>query len=371
MPATPQKTGKIAPLFTRAALAAALGAAVTLPAAAPAAAAGPAVKAQQNTVAGEFAHAAKKSNKQRRARKRGTTATQTAVFSRPRATLVMDFETGVILSQDNAGELRHPASLTKVMTLLLVFEAMRDGRLQAGQDLTVSAHAASMVPVKLGLKAGATIKLEDAIRLVATKSTNDIAVVLAEAVAGTESQFADLMTQKARALGMNDTVFRNASGLPDRAQVTTAIDMALMTRHLILDYENEYETYFGLRSVRYKGQTYTATNRLLGRYQGMDGVKTGYINDSGFNLIASVERKGRRLIGVIFGGASARSRDNEMVRLLDRGFRTPVPAPVPIPTPRPDYQPPANDNSPAQNAPDGLTPIRWSYGYALRPPGMT
>ena len=286
------------------------------------------------------------------------------VWSPPTAFIVMDFETGTILSRSNEEELRHPASLTKVMTLMLAFDALRDGRIKPGQELPVSAHAAARPPVKLGLKAGATIKIEDAMLLVATKSTNDMAAVIAEAIGGTEEDFAVMMTEKARTLGMDKTVFKNASGLPDSAQVTTALDMALMTRHLIQEYEAEYDEYIGRRSVRYNGQTFTATNRLQSRYAGMDGVKTGYINASGFNLIASAERKGRRIIGVIFGGTSAASRDNQMVRLLDDGFKHvhTMPRSIPIPTARP----PQPGDDPAKTlTPD--TDIRLSPG---RPPGQ-
>jgi D-alanyl-D-alanine carboxypeptidase len=322
--------------FARAAIGALTGLAVLAApvAAAPASAATvqpPATQGWQNNAggllgAGFVMVAAAKKKKTRRATK------ARPAYAPPHATLVMDFNTGQILSQSNADKPRHPASLTKVMTLMLVFDALRAGYLKPGQDLTVSAHAAAQSPVKLGLKAGSTIKLEDAIRLVATKSTNDMAVVLAEAVAGSEADFAKLMDQKALAIGMTDTHFTNASGLPDNAQVTTAIDMARMTRYLIRNYDSEYHTYIGQRSVQYGGRTYVSTNHLLGRYPGLDGVKTGFINASGFNLIASAERDGRRIIGIVFGGPSARSRDNEMIRLLDQGFRT---RPVPVPTPRP------------------------------------
>jgi D-alanyl-D-alanine carboxypeptidase len=258
-----------------------------------------------------------------------------AAWDPPKSSIVIDFKTGTILSQSKADELRHPASLTKVMTLMMAFDALRDGRLKAGQDLTVSAHAASRSPVKLGLKAGSTIKIEDAMKLVATKSTNDMAAVIAEAIGGTEADFAVMMTEKARTIGMDKTVFKNASGLPDAAQVTTAMDMAVMTRHLIREYETEYETYMGKRSVAYNGRAYGATNRMLGWYKGMDGVKTGFINASGFNLISSAERDGRRLIGVVFGGTSSSGRDREMGRLLDAGFKAAPKMIVPIPTPRP------------------------------------
>jgi D-alanyl-D-alanine carboxypeptidase len=288
----------------------------------------------------------------------------------PRASLVIDFKTGQTLSQSNAHKTVHPASLTKIMTLIMVFDALRDGRLTAGQDLTVSAHAASMVPVKLGLQAGATIKLEDAMKLTATRSANDTAVVLAEAVSGTEDLFAAAMTTKAQSIGMNGTLFKNASGLPDAAQVTTAWDMALLARHLIANYETEYHEYFGLLSVRYNGQTHHTSNRLLTRYQGMDGVKTGYINASGFNLVASAERNNRRIIGVIFGGASARSRDNEMARLLDNGFTT-KPLPIPRPRPRPDFLP-TNDNSPREESRTlHVTGRTYNFPYLQKPNQMS
>lgn len=328
-------------IFTRAALAVGLGL-TTIPAQAALEAPRPAPAESSRsynngggTPSGSF-NAATIAHVQR-PRARG--AVTPVAWNPPRASIVMDFETGTILSRSNEEELRHPASLTKVMTLMLAFDALRDGRLKPGQDLTVSAHAAARPPVKLGLKAGATIKIEDAMLLVATKSTNDMAAVIAEAIGGTEANFAVMMTEKAKTLGMDKTVFKNASGLPDNEQVTTALDMAIMTRHLIREYEAEYDEYIGRRSVRYNGQTFNATNRLQSRYQGMDGVKTGYINASGFNLIASAERKGRRIIGVIFGGTSAASRDNQMVRLLDDGFKhvNTLPRSIPLPTPRPHF----------------------------------
>lgn len=278
----------------------------------------------------------------------------------PRSSIVIDFDTGTVLSQSKPDELRHPASLAKVMTLMLAFDALRDGRLTPGQKLTVSAHAAARAPVKLGLKAGSTIAIEDAMRLVATKSTNDMAAVIAEAIGGTEDQFAVLMTQKAHSLGMTNTVFKNASGLPDPAQVTTARDMAVMTRHLIAQYSVEYAQYMGKRSVVYNKRTYTATNRMLGTYPGMDGVKTGYINASGFNLIASATRKDRRIIGVIFGGTSAAGRDASMALLLDAGFKAVATIPKPA-------APPANDNpAPAATVqPAAFTPRRAPPGIPL------
>lgn len=263
-------------------------------------------------------------------------AVKRGAYAPPRASLVMDFTTGQILKSSNPDAPRHPASLTKVMTMMLVFDALRDGRIAAGERLPVSAHAAQRPPVKLGLKAGDAIPVEDALALAATRSMNDVAVILAEAVAGSETAFAALMNEKARQLGMNATTFTNASGLPDRAQITTARDMATMTRFLIENYPVEYDTYFGRRSVAYNGQTFSATNKLLSRYRGMDGVKTGYIYDSGYNLIAAAEQNGRRIIGVVFGGPTAAARDNEMVRLLNDGFKLRPPiGPLPRPVPRP------------------------------------
>ena len=357
--------GTLSRFFTRAAIAAGLGLA-SLPAEAaytgPRPAAIDAASHYNNTTPSQICADVAATRKRPRAR---PAAPARPAWSPPKASIVMDFETGTILSRSNEEELRHPASLTKVMTLMLAFDALRDGRIQPGQELTVSVHAAMRPPVKLGLKAGATIKIEDAMLLVATKSTNDMAAVIAEAIGGTEENFAVMMTEKARTLGMDKTVFKNASGLPDSAQVTTALDMALMTRHLIREYEAEYDEYIGRRSVRYNGQTFIATNRLQSRYAGMDGVKTGYINASGFNLIASAERKGRRIIGVIFGGTSAASRDNQMVRLLDDGFKhvNAMPRSIPIPTPRP----PQPGDDPAKNmTPD--TDIRLSPGRPMARP---
>ncbi|MCX8102328.1 MAG: D-alanyl-D-alanine carboxypeptidase [Geminicoccaceae bacterium] len=233
--------------------------------------------------------------------------------------IVVDHATGAVLSEDGADLLHYPASLTKMMTLYLTFEALRAGRIAPGTRLPVSPDAARQPPSKLGLKPGATIRVDDAIRALAVKSANDVARVLAEGLAGSEARFAQLMTYRARELGMTRTRFVNASGLPDELQRTTARDMAILARRLITDFP-EYYHYFGLPYFVWRGRTYHNHNRLLATYDGMDGLKTGYIRASGYNLAASAVRDGRRLVAVVLGGASSGERNREMARLLDEGF---------------------------------------------------
>ncbi|HSR73133.1 MAG TPA: D-alanyl-D-alanine carboxypeptidase family protein, partial [Kiloniellales bacterium] len=235
------------------------------------------------------------------------------------ASIVMDFETGTVLHETNADTRNYPASLTKMMTLYLAFEALESGRWSLDHKLTVSRRAAGMAPSRLGLPAGAKIRVEDAILALVTKSANDIAVVIAESLDETESQFARTMTRKARALGMANTTFRNASGLPNRGQLSSARDMAILARALIREFPQYYD-YFSTRNFTYKGRKYRNHNRLLGHYAGTDGIKTGYTRASGFNLAASVVRGGRRLIAVVFGGKTSRSRDRHIMSLLDKGF---------------------------------------------------
>jgi D-alanyl-D-alanine carboxypeptidase len=235
------------------------------------------------------------------------------------ASIVIEHETGRVLQAQAADVPTYPASLTKMMTAYLTFEALRTGRLQLGTRLPVSARAASRPPSKLGLVAGSTIRVEDALRAILTKSANDAAVVLAEAIAGSEEAFAERMTRTARALGMRRTVFKNASGLPDRGQVTTARDMARLASRLIRDHARHYH-FFSQRSFTYAGRPQANHNRLLGRYPGVDGLKTGYIAAAGYNLAASAVRNGRRLIAVMLGGASPRLRDRQVMALLDQGF---------------------------------------------------
>ncbi|MGH6636508.1 MAG: D-alanyl-D-alanine carboxypeptidase family protein [Gammaproteobacteria bacterium] len=236
------------------------------------------------------------------------------------ATVVVDAQSGRVLREVNADERNYPASLTKMMTLYLVFEALEDGRLLLEDRVRVSRHAANMVPTRLGLKTGQRIRVEDAILALVTRSANDAAVVLAEALGETESQFARIMTGKAQWLGMSDTVFRNASGLPDKGQISTARNMATLARALLRDFP-QYYRYFSTRAFAYKGRRYHNHNALLSAYPGADGIKTGYTRASGYNLVASATRDGYRLIAVVLGGKGARSRDRQTMHLLDQGFR--------------------------------------------------
>lgn len=213
----------------------------------------------------------------------------------------MDASTGKILSQSNADKMLHPASLTKVMTLLMLFDAIDSGKIKLNDRIYMSRTAASMVPSKLNIPAGSYILVKDAIYALVTKSANDVAVAIAEKLGKTESRFAMMMTKKARQMGMNRTRFMNASGLHHPKQVTTARDMAKMGRYLIA-IQPRYYRYFATQSFKYRGKSYRNHNRLLGQYNGMDGIKTGYIQASGFNLLASAKRRDKRLIGVVFGG---------------------------------------------------------------------
>lgn len=235
------------------------------------------------------------------------------------AAIVIDMQTGATLHAENADAQRYPASLTKIMTLYLTFDALEQGRLTLDQRLPVSNFARSMSPTKLGLPEGGSLRVEHAILALVTKSANDAAVVLAEAIGGSEPGFADMMTRKARALGMNATVFRNASGLPDPGQVTTARDMARLGAAVFRDH-GKYYHYFGRHEFQYGGARLRNHNRLMTRYDGMDGIKTGYIGASGFNLVGSAARDDRRLVSVVMGGRSPLLRDNRMAELLDDSF---------------------------------------------------
>jgi D-alanyl-D-alanine carboxypeptidase len=235
------------------------------------------------------------------------------------AAIVVDAKSGKVVTGANAEAYRHPASLTKIMTLYLTFKALREGRVRLNQNLTVSSYAAAQSPSKLGVEAGTTLRVRDAILGLVTESANDAAVVLAEALGGSESGFARQMTAQARQLGMSRTLYRNASGLPDDEQVTTARDQAILARAILYHFP-EYYGYFKTPSFTYLGRVHDNHNRLMRRYNGMDGIKTGYIRASGFNLVASAVRGNTRLIAVIFGGNSARERDNDMAALLDAAF---------------------------------------------------
>jgi len=228
-------------------------------------------------------------------------------------------ESGDVVHAANADAARYPASLTKMMTLYLLFEALEDGRLTLDQPLPVSSYAASKPASKLYVKAGSTIPVEKAIEALVIKSANDVAVVVAEALGGSETHFATLMTRKARELGMSDTTFRNPHGLPDARQVTTARDMARLSLALMNDFPQHYHV-FSRSRFSWRGKTITGHNRLLDNYPGADGLKTGFIRASGFNVATSAVRDGRRLVSVVMGGFTATSRDKHMADLLDRGF---------------------------------------------------
>ena len=248
--------------------------------------------------------------------------------------IVVNAQTGEILYADDADRGHYPASLTKMMTLYMTFDALGAGTLSLTQALPVSAAAARQVPSKVGLLPGETITVEDAILALVTKSANDAAVVLAEALAGTESNFAVGMTMRARDLGLHRTTFRNASGLHDRYQHTTPRDMANLAIALIRDFP-QYYGYFATTTFTYQGTTYTNHNNLLGRYAGTDGLKTGYVRAAGFNLAASVVRDQTRLVGVVLGGDTAIDRDKTMADLFDTAFMRlhilrPPPAPPPL-----------------------------------------
>ncbi len=250
------------------------------------------------------------------------------------AAIVIDADTGRVYHSVNADTRNYPASLTKMMTLYMVFDALKAKRLRLDQKLSVSKRAAGQPASKLGLTRRDTITVRDAILALVTKSANDVATVVAEALGGTESKFARAMTRRAQELGMTRTSFRNASGLPNRRQMSTARDMATLSRALLRDH-GAYYRYFSARSYTHKGRKHRNHNKLLGSYRGTDGIKTGYIRASGFNLAASVKRGNTRLIGVVFGGRSAKSRDLHMKRLLDKAFAARSGTPMARATPAP------------------------------------
>jgi D-alanyl-D-alanine carboxypeptidase len=231
------------------------------------------------------------------------------------SSIIVDGNSGAVLTSNNPDGSRHPASLTKIMTLYLLFERLDAGKMKLDTEMDVSEHASEQAPTKLGLKPGQTIKVEDAIKGLVTRSANDAAVVIAEAIAGDEGDFAKLMTRKARALGMTRTVYRNASGLPDDDQVTTARDQSTLGR-AIQDRFPRYYRYFSTSVFNYHGQSIRNHNHLLGSVEGIDGIKTGYTRASGFNLVTSMRRGNRHLVGVVLGGRSGGSRDAIMRNLL-------------------------------------------------------
>ena len=273
--------------------------------------------------------------------------------------IVLDADTGRVLSESNADAVTYPASLTKMMTLYLTFEALNSGRLRIDQLVPVSADAASKSPTKLGLRAGDMVAVQDLIFGIVTRSANDAAAVLAEALGGSEPAFAELMNRKAAQLGMRNTYYRNASGLPDPAQRTTARDTAQLALALYHDFPREYR-YFATRSFVFRGLTIVGHDHLLDWYPGADGIKTGYIRASGFNLATSAMRGGHRLVGVVLGGRSGGSRDRQMAALLDQGFASVGVAPVMTA----GYRPPANPRP----APMLAAPVQSPVVAAADPP---
>ncbi len=243
------------------------------------------------------------------------------------ASIVVDADSLEIIHARQIDEMRYPASLTKVMTLYLTFDALNAGTLMLNEPVRVSANAARTAPTKLGLRQGQTITVENLIQAVAVKSANDAAVVLAERLAGSEAAFAQNMTAKARSLGMMKTTFKTANGLPHPEQLTSARDMAKLSSN-ILNNHRRYYHYFGQERFRYGGRTYKNTNGLLHWLEGVDGFKTGYTRDSGYNLIVSAQRGERRLIAVVLGGASGAARNSHMQDLIERGFNVMGVAPV-------------------------------------------
>ncbi len=247
--------------------------------------------------------------------------TATANANAKYAGIVIDVKTGKILYSDNADSMRYPASLTKIMTLYVLFGELEAGRVSLDSKMKVSNRAAGQAPSKLGLKAGSTILVKDAIRALITKSANDVAVVIAEHVGGTEIKFASMMTDTARSIGMKKTTFKNASGLPNGGQRTTARDMSTLGI-AIQDRFPTYYKYFSTRTFSYAGKNYRNYNRLLGTVEGVDGIKTGYIRASGFNLVTSVKRDGRQIVAVVMGGRTGKSRDAHMKVLIGRHLKS-------------------------------------------------
>ncbi len=265
-------------------------------------------------------------------------------YSPPYAAIVIDAKTGRMLHGVNENALRHPASITKVMTLYMLFEQMERGRFRMDSPLRVSSYAASRPPSKIGVDAGETIEVEDAIKALITKSANDVAVVVAENIAGDEDTFAEQMTRRARSLGMTRTVFKNASGLPDAEQVTTARDLTILARAIQERFPRHYQM-FQTRNFAYEGRNYRNHNKLLGRVEGVDGIKTGYTRMSGFNLMTSAKADGRHIVSIVLGGRSGRVRDNIMAGLVvahlpraSAGPRTSLVAQLPETERQPDVQ---------------------------------
>ena len=281
-------------------------------------------------------------------------------YSPPTASIVVDGNSGTTLQASNPDAPRHPASLTKIMTLYLLFERLEAGKLKLDGPLKVSEHASEQAPTKLGLRPGETIAVEDAIKAIVTKSANDAAVAVAENLGGNEDHFAKLMTQKARALGMTRTTYTNASGLPDDDQITTARDQALLGR-LIQKRFPHYYKYFSTKSFVYHGATMLNHNHLLGAIEGVDGIKTGFTRASGFNLVTSVHRDGRYIVAVVMGGRSSLERDAQMRELISaqiKGISLKRAAPVIAKSNQPNETKPALAYVPVASQGNPLDPIQ-------------
>ena len=235
------------------------------------------------------------------------------------ASIVVDVKSAQVLHDRHADSPRYPASLTKVMTLYMVFDALKSGELTLGEEMPVSVEASRAAPSKLGLAPGSTIKVEDAILALITKSANDVAEVIAERLGGSDSRFAALMTVKARSLGMSNTRFYNPHGLPDARQVSTARDLATLAVRLMQDHSDYYDL-FSTRTFTFGPATYKNHNKLLGSVPGVDGIKTGYTRASGFNLMATAERNGNRIVTIVLGGRTGRARDEHVEELLEAAF---------------------------------------------------
>jgi D-alanyl-D-alanine carboxypeptidase len=293
-------------------------------------------------------------------------------YQPPYADIVVDDNSGQVLHEINPDSPRHPASLTKIMTLYVLFEQLQAKKLGLDSRLPVSAHASVQAPTKLGLKPNDMISVEDAIKGIVTRSANDAAVVIAEAIAGSEREFAALMTQKAQTLGMANTVYVNASGLPADAQITTAREQALLGR-TIQERFPEYYRYFALPSFQYRGMSISNHNALLRQMEGVDGIKTGYTEASGYNLVSSVRREGRHLVAVVLGGRSTGARDSRMRQLIEDYIRrasptraapaivevadpaTEVPSKTALPLPPPENVPPYAVTAPAPPEPAAVS----------------
>jgi len=233
--------------------------------------------------------------------------------------ITVDARTGQVLFQDNEDGLRHPASLTKMMTLYVLFQDMKAGRITRSSKLHVSARAAAMAPSKLHLRAGSSLTVDEAIKALVTKSANDVAAAIGENLGGSESNFAARMTRVAHSIGMNHSTFMNASGLPNPSQYTTARDMATLGLHLMRDFP-QYYPYFRTTVFNFHGHIIRTHNRLVEHYAGTDGIKTGYIADSGYNLVTSTKHGNKRLVGVVLGARSAPSRERFMRAMLEKNF---------------------------------------------------